>query len=164
MDPNTFWCNSWGMVEMFMLTFFLEHIWIYGNVDQNMKRNHSWGLWRWCGTELWPPSGGVDSFARYVAHGWASACERLPGHLVVWHLMTTVNPDLYETIFKIYVVHHMFKIHMTADDSWLMFWIISATCQGAYLLATLMHNWHRPLYTRRGGKRIIKVPQQFLIN
>lgn len=28
--------------------------------------------------------------------------------------------------------------------------------QGAYLLATLMHNWHRPLYTQRGGKGIIK--------
>ena len=29
-------------------------------------------------------------------------------------------------------------------------------CQGAFLLATLMHNWHRPLYAKRGGKRQIK--------
>ena len=28
--------------------------------------------------------------------------------------------------------------------------------QAAYLLATLLHNWHKPLYTRRGGKRAIK--------
>ena len=41
------------------------------------------------------------------------------------------------------------------------FEFVQPTCQGAYLLATLMHNWHRPLYTRRGGKRIIKVPQLF---
>jgi hypothetical protein len=35
---------------------------------------------------------------------------------------------------------------------------MSDPCQGAYLLATLMHNWHRPLYTQRGGKGIIKEP------
>ena len=35
---------------------------------------------------------------------------------------------------------------------------MSDPCQGGYLLATLMHNWHRPLYTQRGGKGIIKEP------
>lgn len=28
--------------------------------------------------------------------------------------------------------------------------------QASFLLATLTHNWHRPLYTKRGGKRQIK--------
>ena len=30
--------------------------------------------------------------------------------------------------------------------------------QGGYLLATLLHNWHKPLYTKRGGKTQIKEP------
>ena len=36
--------------------------------------------------------------------------------------------------------------------------VMSDPCQGGYLLATLMHNWHRPLYTQRGGKGMIKEP------
>ena len=33
-----------------------------------------------------------------------------------------------------------------------MFW----GCVVSFLLATLLHNWHKPLYAQRGGKRAIK--------
>ena len=62
---------------------------------------------------------------------------------------------------------HIF-FHKMFGSTWLLGmsdWcseLFPATWQGAYLLATLMHNWHRPLYIRRGGKRTIKVPHHFL--